>query len=120
VHLGFTASFFAGRIGSGGGHAGMLGAVPLKVALRSQMGSRSPSLRIWSCNLARLVARCGRGAGGEAIAMSIIRMLGGVLPAVALAWVLYAFNPFAMGPVPVLFAVNLMAMGWWCRSAWSA
>ena len=52
--------------------------------------------------------------------MSIIRMLGGVLPAVALAWVLYAFNPFAMGPVPVLFAVNLMAMGWWCRSAWSA
>jgi ABC-2 type transport system permease protein len=40
-------------------------------------------------------------------------MLGGVAPAVALAWALYAFNLFAMGPVLVLFFMNLMIMGWW-------
>jgi ABC-2 type transport system permease protein len=45
--------------------------------------------------------------------MSIIRMLGGVAPAVLLAWLLYAFNLFAMGPVLVLFFMNLMIMGWW-------
>ena len=37
----------------------------------------------------------------------------GVLPAVLLAWALYAFNLFAFGPVLILFALNLMAMGWW-------
>ena len=30
-----------------------------------------------------------------------------------LAWGLYAFNLFALGPVLVLFFVNLMIMGWW-------
>ena len=36
-----------------------------------------------------------------------------MLPAVLLAWVLYAFDLFAMGPVVVLFFLNLMIMGWW-------
>ena len=36
-----------------------------------------------------------------------------MLPAVLLAWALYAFNLFALGPVLILFALNLMAMGWW-------
>jgi ABC-2 type transport system permease protein len=39
-------------------------------------------------------------------------MLLGVMPAVLLAWLFYAFNLFAMGPVLVLFFVNLMIMGW--------
>jgi ABC-2 type transport system permease protein len=47
------------------------------------------------------------------IALSVVRMAVGVLPAVLLAWVLYAFNLFALGPVLILFAINLMAMGWW-------
>jgi ABC-2 type transport system permease protein len=47
------------------------------------------------------------------IGMSILRMLTGVLPAILLAWVLYAFNLFAMGPIVVLFFANLMIMGWW-------
>ena len=34
------------------------------------------------------------------------------MPAILLAWVLYAFNLFALGPVLVLFFVNLMIMGW--------
>ena len=44
--------------------------------------------------------------------MSVIRMLGGVLPAILVAWLLYAYNLFALGPVVVLFFMNLMMMGW--------
>jgi ABC-2 type transport system permease protein len=36
---------------------------------------------------------------------------------VALAWLLYAFNLFLLGPVLVLFFVNLMIMGWWVALA---
>ena len=39
-------------------------------------------------------------------------MLVGVLPAVLLAWLLYAFGLFALGPVVVLFFAALMVMGW--------
>ena len=35
------------------------------------------------------------------------------MPAIVLAWLLYAFNLFALGPVLVLFVINLMIMGWW-------
>src|SRR6202041_3728419 len=30
-----------------------------------------------------------------------------------LAWGLFAFNLFSLGPVLVLFLINLMVMGWW-------
>src|SRR6185437_8269430 len=46
------------------------------------------------------------------IGMSIIRTFLGVLPAILLAWAFYAFNLFALGPVLILFFVNLMIMGW--------
>ena len=36
-----------------------------------------------------------------------------MLPAILLAYLLYAFNLFALGPVVVLFFANLMVMGWW-------
>jgi ABC-2 type transport system permease protein len=39
-------------------------------------------------------------------------MLLGVLPAILLAWGLYAFNLFTLGPVLILFFINLMIMGW--------
>jgi ABC-2 type transport system permease protein len=51
------------------------------------------------------------------IGMSFIRMLLGLAPAVALAWAFYAFNLFALGPVLVLFFMNLMIMGWWVALA---
>jgi ABC-2 type transport system permease protein len=35
------------------------------------------------------------------------------VPAILLAWALYAFNLFTLGPVLVLFFANLMLMGWW-------
>ncbi len=116
---GFTASFFAARLGGAmGATLGMLlGAVLLwEVALRSQMGVAISFLEeIWSRNLGHVFVSPLRPweLVAALIAMSVIRMLAGVLPAVALAWALYAFNIFAMGPVLILFAVNLMAMGWW-------
>jgi ABC-2 type transport system permease protein len=44
--------------------------------------------------------------------MSVVRVLVGVLPAVGLAWLLYAFGLFAMGPVVVAFVAALLLMGW--------
>jgi ABC-2 type transport system permease protein len=46
------------------------------------------------------------------ILISAIRMAMGVLPAILVAWLLYAYNLFALGPVVVLFFMNLMIMGW--------
>jgi ABC-2 type transport system permease protein len=39
-------------------------------------------------------------------------MLAGIIPAILVAWLLYAYNLFALGPVLVLFFMNLMVMGW--------
>ncbi len=116
---GFTASFFASRIGSSSTAVlGMLlGAVLLwEVALRSQMGVAISFLEeIWSRNLGHVFVSPLRPweLVAALIGMSVIRMTAGVLPAVLLAWVLYSFNLFSMGPVLILFAVNLMVMGWW-------
>lgn len=116
---GFTASFLAGRMsGPAGVTMGMLlGAVLLwEVALRSQMGVAISFLEeIWSRNLGHVFVSPLRPweLVAALLAMSVIRMLAGVLPAVLLAWALYAFNLFDLGLPLVLFAVNLMAMGWW-------
>ena len=116
---GFTASFFAARVGSAGAVAfGMLlGAVLLwEIALRSQMGVAISFLEeIWSRNLGHVFVSPLRPweLVAALIALSVVRMAVGVLPAVLLAWVLYAFNLFSIGPMLILFAINLMAMGWW-------
>ena len=115
---GFTASFFASRVGNPGAVAiGMLlGAVLLwEVALRSQMGVALSFLEeIWSRNLGHVFVSPLRPSELVAalIAMSVLRMVAGVLPAVLLAWALYAFNLFDLGPVLILFTLNLMVMGW--------
>jgi len=116
---GFTASFFGARLGSAGAVAfGMLlgGVLLWEIALRSQMGVAISFLEeVWSRNLAHVFVSPLRPWEMVAalIAMSVVRMLAGVLPAVLLAWGLYAYNLFALGPVLILFAINLMAMGWW-------
>jgi ABC-2 type transport system permease protein len=115
---GFTAQFFAQRMGTPGTVAigVLLGAVLLwEVALRSQMGVALSFLEeIWSRNLGHVFVSPLRPAELVAalIGMSFLRMAAGVLPAVLLAWALYAFDLFAMGPVLILFALNLMVMGW--------
>jgi ABC-2 type transport system permease protein len=116
---GFTASFFASRLGNPGAvvMGALLGAVLLwEVALRSQMGVAISFLEeIWSRNLGHVFVSPLRPweLVAALIGMSALRMTAGVLPAVLLAWVLYAFNLFALGPVLVLLVANLMIMGWW-------
>jgi ABC-2 type transport system permease protein len=115
---GFTASFLATRSGSPAALAGgaLLGGVLLwEVSLRSQMGMSITFLEeIWSRNLGHVFVSPLRPSELVAalIGMSFVRMMAGVIPAALLAWALYAFNMFALGPVLVLFFLNLMVMGW--------
>jgi ABC-2 type transport system permease protein len=120
---GFTAQFLAGR------HAGavtiaagtLLGGVLLwEVALRSQMGVAVSFLEeLWSRNLGHLFVSPVRPRELVAalILVACLRMAAGVLPAILLAWALYAFNLFTLGPVLVIFFANLMLMGWWVSLA---
>ena len=115
---GFTASFLATRAGSPAALAGgaLLGGVLLwEVSLRSQMGMSITFLEeIWSRNLGHVFVSPLRPFEliVALIGISALRMLAGVLPAALLAWILYAFNLFAIGPILVLFFLNLMVMGW--------
>lgn len=115
---GFTARFLYARIGSAAALAGaaLLGGVLLwEVALRSQMGVAVSFLEeVWSRNLGHVFVSPLRPweLVTALLGMSMIRMLVGVIPAILLAWALYAFNLFALGPVLVLFFLNLMVMGW--------
>jgi len=115
---GFTASFLAGSA-SGPALAGsaLLGGVLLwEVALRSQMGVAVSFLEeLWSRNLGHVFVSPIRPWEMLAalVGISFLRMITGVVPAILLAFLLYAFNLFALGPVVVLFFANLMVMGWW-------
>ena len=83
--------------------------------MRSQMGMSISFLEeMWSRNLGHVFVSPLRPFEMvlALIGMSIIRMLLGTMPAILLAWVFYAFNLFALGPVLVLFFMNLMIMGW--------
>ena len=115
---GFTATFLAQRMGDATIAAGLLlgGVLLWEVALRSQMGVAISFLEeLWSRNLGHVFVSPLRPWEMVAalIGMSVIRLVIGVAPAIALAWALYAFNLFALGPVLVLFFANLMVMGWW-------
>ena len=116
---GFTASFFASRVGSAAVVTTgiLLGGVLLwEITLRCQMGVAISFLEeVWSRNLGHVFVSPLRPWEllAALTALSAVRMAAGVLPAVLLAWALYAFNLFSLGPVVILFAVNLMAMGWW-------
>jgi ABC-2 type transport system permease protein len=115
---GFTASFLMARMGNAAvlAAATLLGGVLLwEVALRSQMGVAVSFLEeIWSRNLGHVFVSPLRPweLVAALIGMSIIRMLTGIIPAILVAWVLYAFNLFSLGPILVLFFANLMIMGW--------
>jgi ABC-2 type transport system permease protein len=116
---GFTASFLTGRIGGTAATAGaaLMGGVLLwEVTLRSQMGLSISFLEeIWSRNLGHVFVSPLRPHELvlALIGMSFLRMVIGVAPAVLLAWLLYAFNLFTLGPALILFFVNMMVMGWW-------
>ncbi len=115
---GFTSSFLAMRTGNSVAVAGgvLLGGVLMwEVTLRSQMGFSVSFLEeLWSRNLGHVFVSPLRPweLVAALIGMAFIRMAAGVVPAILLAWALYAFNLFAAGPVLVLFFANLMLMGW--------
>jgi ABC-2 type transport system permease protein len=117
---GFTARFVAARMGSGAGAlaaAALLGGVLLwEVALRSQMGVAISFMEeMWSRNLGHLFVSPLRPweLVAALLCISVLRMLAGVLPAIGVAWLLYTFNLFSLGPIIVLYFANLMIMGWW-------
>ena len=116
---GFTASFLADRMDGTAAltASALLGGVLLwEVALRSQMGMALSFLEeIWSRNLGHVFVSPLRPWEMLAalVGMSALRMLVGVLPAIGLAFLLYAFNLFALGPILVLLFANLMMTGWW-------
>jgi ABC-2 type transport system permease protein len=87
-----------------------------EVALRSQMGMAISFLEeLWSRNLGHVFVSPLRPweLVAALIAMAVLRTTAGVLPATLLAWALYAFNLFSIGPVLVLLFANLMLMGIW-------
>ncbi len=118
---GFTSTYLVTTAGGANGVAAvggaLLGGVLLwEVALRSQMGVALSFLEeLWSRNLGHVFVSPLRPWEMLAalVSISALRVLVGVLPAVLLAWVLYAFDLFQMGPVVVLFFANLLIMGWW-------
>jgi len=116
---GFTAKFLALRGGNPVALAGgvLLGGVLLwEIALRGQMGMAVTFLEeLWSRNLGHIFVSPVRPweLVSAMLGMSLARTAISILPTILLAWLLYAFDLFAMGPVVVLFMANLLIMGWW-------
>ena len=116
---GFTSRFFAARIGNHGALTiGMLlgGVILWETALRSHLGFAVTFMEeIWSRNLGHIFVSPLRPWEllAALVGMSVVRMLLGVLPAAVLAALLYHFNILTVGPVLILFAINLILMGWW-------
>jgi ABC-2 type transport system permease protein len=94
----------------------LLGGVLLwEVTLRSQMGFAISFLEeIWSRNLGHIFVAPLRPTELVAglVAMSILRTAIGVGPAILLAFLLYGFGIWTLGPALVLYFTALMAMGW--------
>jgi ABC-2 type transport system permease protein len=120
---GFTSRFFAQRLGSNMTVTVgvLLGGVLLwETALRSHLGFAATFLEeVWSRNLGHIFISPLRPWEllAALVAMSIIRMACGIIPAAVVAAVLYHFNILSIGPVLVLFMLNLMIMGWWIALA---
>jgi ABC-2 type transport system permease protein len=118
VVWGFVTAYLAGLQNNVASAAAgvLLGGVLLwEVALRSQMGFAISFLEeIWSRNLGHVFVSPLRPAElvTALVGISALRMLVGVLPAMGLAYLMYGFGLWRMGPVTVLFFAGLMMMGW--------
>ncbi|MCF3945908.1 ABC transporter permease [Acidiphilium sp. AL] len=116
---GFTAQFVIHGQTSMPVKAGgaLIGGVLLwEVALRAQMGVTISFLEeIWSRNLGHVFVSPLRPREliFALLGVSVMRTVIGLAPATAIAFLLYAFNLFALGPALLLFFLNLLLMGWW-------
>ncbi|WP_442899709.1 ABC transporter permease [Falsiroseomonas bella] len=115
---GFVTAYLAGLQNNVASVAAgvLLGGVLLwEVAIRSQMGFAISFLEeIWSRNLGHVFVSPVRPLELVAglVGMSMLRMFCGVIPAMFLAFALYGFGLWTIGPVLVLFFASLMMMGW--------
>jgi ABC-2 type transport system permease protein len=114
---GFITQFFNTHSSWVATAAGVLiGAVMLWDTLfRGELGISVSFLEeMWSRNLAQLFVSPLRAHEFvlALMAMSTIRTLIGVLPAMVLAIPLYAFNIFGLGLPLIAFFANLLVMGW--------
>jgi len=118
VVWGFVTAYLAGLQNNVASVAAgvLLGGVLLwEVAIRSQMGFAISFLEeIWSRNLGHVFVSPLRPLELVAalVGVSALRMLVGVIPAMFLAFLLYGFGLWRLGPVVVLFFAALMMMGW--------
>jgi ABC-2 type transport system permease protein len=118
VVWGFVTAYLAGLQNNVASVAAgvLLGGVLLwEVAIRSQMGFAISFLEeIWSRNLGHVFVSPLRPLELVAglVGLSALRMLVGVIPAIGLAFLLYGFGLWKLGPVLVLFFAALMMMGW--------
>ena len=118
VVWGFVTAYLAGvqnNVASAAAGVLLGGVLLWEVALRSQMGFSISFLEeIWSRNLGHLFVSPIRPHEMVAalMGMSLIRVLVGVVPAMGLAWLLYAFGIWKLGPVVVGFFAALLLMGW--------
>jgi ABC-2 type transport system permease protein len=116
---GFTARFImAAQTGhvAATGVALIAGVLLWEIMLRAQIGVTLSFLEeIWSRNLGHIFVSPLRP--GEMVAallgVSAMRTIIGLAPACLIAFLLYAFNIFALGPALLLFFINLLLMGWW-------
>lgn len=86
------------------------------VLFRGQLGVSLCFLEeMWSRNLGHLFVSPLRPWEWvlALMAMSLIRVFIGVLPAALLAILMYQFNIFSLGLPLILFFANLMITGWW-------
>ncbi|MGG5817207.1 ABC transporter permease [Falsiroseomonas sp. HW251] len=115
---GFVTAYLAGLQNNYASVAAgiLLGGVLLwEVAIRSQMGFAISFLEeIWSRNLGHVFVSPLRPREliAALVGMSMLRMFAGVIPAIILAFFLYGFGLWRMGPVLVLLFAALMIMGW--------
>jgi ABC-2 type transport system permease protein len=116
---GFTANYFAHANAPGAvlTSAALISGVLLwEITLRGQLGVTFAFLEeIWSRNLGHIFVSPLRPAElvASMITVSMVRTIIGLLPATIIAYLLYRYNILLLGPVLLLFFVNLMFMGWW-------
>jgi ABC-2 type transport system permease protein len=115
---GFTATYISHvRIGPvAAGAALIFGVLLWEVTLRGQMSVTITFLEeVWSRNLGHIFISPLRPAElvASLLAVSVVRTIIGLLPATIIAYALYQENIFTLGPVLLLFFVNLLMMGWW-------
>jgi ABC-2 type transport system permease protein len=118
VLWGFVSMSLAGH-GSGVAKVGaalLAGMLLWDVMFRAQLGVSVGFLEeVWSRNLGHMFVSPLRAWEWllSLMAVSLLRTVAGLAPAVLIAWFMYGFSLFDLGLPLAGFLANLMIMGWW-------